>query len=74
MTPTNQKNNHSPAVESRIDRAEIREIMKELLKDKDFIIEISGILKSGGGEKEIMEVVKKRKKKVDDLTLSMFGQ
>ena len=74
MTQTPQKNNESPAVDSRIDRAEIREIMKELLKDKDFIMEISGVLKAGGGEKEIMEVVKKRKKKVDELTLSMFGQ
>jgi len=46
--------------------------MKELLKDKDFIMEISGVLKAGGGEKEIMEVVKKRKKKVDELTGNLF--
>ena len=72
MTRTPQKNSHSPVNESRIDRAELKDMLRELLTEREFLNEISVVLKSGGGEKEIMEAVKKRKKKVDDMTGSLF--
>jgi len=60
-----------------IDRAEIRAAVNQelaaLLRDPEWLAEIANALKNGEGEVGIMKIVeKRRKKKVDDMTGSLF--
>lgn len=73
-----QKNNPSPVMDSvPIDRAEIRAAVNEelasVLRDPEWLAEIARALKNGEGEVGIMKIVeKRRKKRVDEMTGSLF--